>query len=212
MQYFKVNDITSLDKSVSIFLIIKSIFLFSLISLLYGIVDYLFIHSSSDIVLYSEMSYWEKLLLGSLWAPIVEEFAYRYFLDFKVRSTKISISLLLSFLLIHTVGFFFSFGNYNYLLFVGYFLCIFLIVDKLIKQSFVDKWKDLFIYISVFGFGISHITNFSLDQLSIDKIPYVICYVLTISIIGYIMTVIRLKFGMRYNIALHFVLNFLLFV
>ncbi|OHX67673.1 CPBP family glutamic-type intramembrane protease [Flammeovirga pacifica] len=162
--------------------------------------------------MYGEYSYATILLLGTVWAPLKEEFTFRYFLDKKKYTAVISFSLFVATVLLIITKMIFSIGTLSYLLF-----CIYAIIISPAVYYFVLTkryvWNENNILYSSVLFGLVHLSNFNQDQFTlIEYYPYLIFYIISISFMGYIFAIIRIRFGMKYNLLIHSLFNLLVFI
>ncbi|WP_044206108.1 CPBP family glutamic-type intramembrane protease [Flammeovirga sp. OC4] len=209
MLFLQANYIRSLSKKDIRNYYLTIVVSMIVLGLLSGLTAKLFGGDLSSVQLYTKSGLSKKqfIFFAVIYAPIVEELAFRYFLNYKVESSRISFSLMFGYCCI-TLFSFFSMGIYKYffvLLFSGLF---YMFYSKKIDEEFVEKWKGIYIYLSVFFFGFSHIMNFDFDLITVAHIPYIFIYGLVLSIYGYTFTVIRIRKGMKYSMLVHALKNY----
>jgi len=134
--------------------------------------------------------------------PILEELSFRLFL----KKTIINISIGLSVLIIAIAKAFFgsNFWYEWYLLTIPVFSLLYYLLSIKIYDTRIPIL--LLVHISVISFGFIHLFNF----VEVKNWMYLIFPILTAPqiLMGYILSFTRLKFGFRYCMLLHIIINF----
>ena len=136
-----------------------------------------------------------------IWAPIVEEIAFRLWIVYSLKKMLISLLALCSIVLLNL---FVYYENYILLFFVIFLFYLASINVKNIFSSISKLNIKYRIVISGFFFGLIHLMNFELD-----KFPWYVCVPLILPQIfsGIFFGYIRVRNGFRYNLTLHFLIN-----
>lgn len=142
------------------------------------------------------------ILYITLIAPIYEELSYRLGLSFKKWHIAISCGALTFFFL----NWFTDISIYSRAA-IG--VTIILLMGLLVKQKFGQnldqKYKNIIIIISILGFGLSHLINYSTYE--INAIPLYLLMLIPPIWMGAIMTYYRLNLGFIYGLLLHILIN-----
>lgn len=155
------------------------------------------------------------VVLLLVWAPIVEEIAFRAFLNFKPLYVGASVGTMAFFtsklffpLLLHQSSFVYNAFYAAVFLFVGMVLAT---VFEKTTTRFIEKFLrphfSILVYASIIGFGFVHITNFDLTESK--QLLWTPIATLPQLLSGVFLCYIRVNHGLFYSIALHFMGNLL---
>ena len=142
-----------------------------------------------------------KLLFNTLLlAPLVEEIIFRLHLKFKDQYFFISIVALI-FIIIR-----FHFLDSILSGILSIYVIILLIIWFLSKKSiFTQKIFEINYILSILFFGLSHIINLKVIDLSLWQVN--LFYFVPILIVGYFLSKIRFHLNIVYSIFAHFIFN-----
>lgn len=152
-----------------------------------------------------------------LYSPIIEELTYRLFLRF--NSINLSISFGLIIFSISTIVFKTAIINlpsrYIISALIGILVgmvAFYFLRKKRIKEVFSTFWDKRFtfiFYLSVILFALAHIRNYNYNLNFLIFSPIIL---LPRLLNGYMFGYIRIKYGITWSIAIHFINNFLAFL
>lgn len=146
-----------------------------------------------------DSSFYEKLLIAVLFAPVAEEFVFRYLVKFRIRRYLV-------FLLVA------SFLAFRYLIHQNYTLPILLLGVVVVGAFLMYRGADAFqrdfkwiYYLSCISFGLVHITNFQDMETSYYLLtPLLVAPQICL---GFILGYIRVYYGFIYGILFHAVVK-----
>lgn len=161
-----------------------------------------------------KFGYGPGLIMIIVFAPVVEEFMFRAYLKYEVRSISISASLL-SFFLILLPGLALKVVN-TYFLIAALFCSplIFILCYRYIKKdenqsrlvyTYWSKHANTIFHFSYLLFGAAHLTNYyDITKMQIILMPLIL---LPYFIYGYFLGKIRIEHGLLWSIQLHILTN-----
>ncbi|WP_044211415.1 hypothetical protein [Flammeovirga sp. OC4] len=204
----KYSQIDSLEKQylpLTIVYIVIAIFCLNAIT---NGISYILQGDLSENVMRGDMTLTQKVL-GMTLIPVIEEFIFRYCLSFKRSNIILSLALFISYLIV-------IIGSSNFeinlliklLLLVSLSILLFILFDKLIPLD-VTFNKEYIFKASLIIFAFMHLNNLSDNQLRFTFIPYIISYLSSIFMLGYLLSFIRIKYSMKYSILSHMIINFI---
>lgn len=164
------------------------------------------------------LSGFERFLLVAILAPFLEELIYRLGLKFSIYNLSIAMVFIgyELFSLLLEVGF------YNYEEFfitriiaassLGFLF--FLLLKKstafyLKIKRFWKTYKSFVVWTSILLFGLAHLDNFNLAELPVFSYPAII---LPYCVMGYFISLTRLKLGFPYAVLFHSLNNSMRFI
>lgn len=140
-----------------------------------------------------------------IFAPIIEEIIFR--LHLKPKNQYFTISILVLFLAIVKSYLENSLLFYILLIYVTLLVTIWILIEKFKTANSLFKISFIF---SVLFFGLSHISYIKLFDL--HYWPIYLMYFVPMFIIGYYLSIIRIKLNMFHSIFAHFIFNLLPFL
>lgn len=151
-------------------------------------------------------------LISSIIAPIVEEFAYRYWLKFSRLSLSVSLSVFAYFILNSVIkSSYYRIDDtliFELLLAFGVFVSAFTLVSiQAIQNKLNNLWQNhqaILLYLSILIFGLVHASNFPLEGIQYIYIPIIVLVQLAM---GTVLAYARVKYGMLLPILIHIVHN-----
>lgn len=146
-------------------------------------------------------------------SPIVEELGFRLFLIPNRINISISLSILLYFLSYFIFPFFMYEINIYLLIPLILFIILLLLTIKSsitnLLNSFIKNHFKIIFYSSTLIFTLIHLNNFWIEKGHIIWLPLVF---LPYLMLGLVFGYIRVLFGIKYSILLHFIYNLFPFI
>jgi membrane protease YdiL (CAAX protease family) len=152
----------------------------------------LFVESVKD-----ERTFTELFIGALIIAPILEEYIFRFWLNFRKKSLFISFTFFI-------IGYMYWYGfQTNNIEIPIYLFLLFLYLYTFSKQSIIGT--EIVIILTSIIFGLVHATNLTGYQ----NLPFYILFVNTVRqmIFGYFLAKVRLEKGISYSVSLHFLIN-----
>jgi membrane protease YdiL (CAAX protease family) len=155
---------------------------------------------------FKDLSNEKLILLAVIIAPIVEELAFRGFMDFKKLTISLSVSAFVCSFLRMFFRSYFEWGSLLVVAIVMFSIAFFILRLESIYNYITDKRMIVFYSMSIL-FALAHLNNYSSTTFSgfnLLLIPYAVLpqFIGSISL-----AFIRLKNGLVWSMALHCLLN-----
>jgi len=224
-QELKQDPISAFQKMIQVFRIFGSLYLINIflslllssILLLKGIQDQ---HRITTLI--AEDSIWPLFLLACLYAPVVEELTFRFWLKFSAirfaTGSALLVFTIFNLLLNYEViklGFLNNLRLEIFALFqLASIVCLMAIFYIFVRQRLVfhffdrcfDRYFGQIFYFSTFIFGAIHLVNFTnLAELGFLSLILFLPQLVSGLFLGFT----RIKYGILWSMFLHFLVNFL---
>lgn len=149
--------------------------------------------------------------------PMVEEFAFRFYLIYKPKYVSISFALIVAYFSLSIISYFPSLIENKFILvasltglsLISFYVAFYLIRnDEVNKQSVRKFWEQHPIgifYSSIILFGLIHLPNY--EGLTFGQIIYTPLIIGPQMICGYFLAKLRIDQGIIWSILLHILIN-----
>lgn len=148
-----------------------------------------------------ELTFYRRFLLGIVFAPIVEEFLFRFLLVINRKNLIVFFGFCLT-----LITFYLLKKNFMFLLFTALFAAVSIVYLYYQKYfTFFENHYRVFFYLSAIIFGLVHITNFK--GITLNNFMFTPLLVLPQVFGGTILGYVRVKYGFLYNVLFHAIVN-----
>ncbi len=144
------------------------------------------------------------ILIGIIFAPILEEIFFRSLLKFTKRSIILFLTTVIILIIYAAFRSKIEFVWFLSLVFIG-ILCLWLFFNRYKIELFISSKFKYFFYASALFFGLAHASNFT------GNIYVIFAFSLILGgpqiVLGLILGFIRMNYGLIYSILFHMIIN-----